>query len=231
MAEKAPRYSWFLIPLPSLLLVSLIALMISAYGWRVDPEPRYVASPRDQKSAPGPHTIVYTEGDIQHCDVRLEDIPDRPKFEDYPARRSISQAAQPLLNSRLARQFRTVLRDGVAQGPDFAGDSTIVEWGCGSSCHSWAIVEGRTGRVHAPPGDVQMTFGPSYFRDAGLYYQPNSRLLVVVGTSLWSSRPNRRADQWHDGATFLEWTGQSLRLLRAVTAEDLCAQHRGRLLA
>ena len=229
MADKASRNRLFLISLLSLFLVSVMAAMIGFYGWGTDPDPQLAQVTDDPKPAPGPSTIVYTEQDMQHCDVRLDDIPDRPRFEDYPALRSVSHPAPPLLNNRLARRYRTVLRDTVTQGPDFAGSATIVQWGCGSSCHEWAVVDGRTGRVYAPPAEIEMMFGPSYFRDAGLHYQPNSRLLVVVGPTIW--RQGRSAEQWHEGATFFEWTGRSLRLLREVSADDLCAQHRGRLLA
>ena len=232
MAEGRSPATILLATVPSLLLIGLTAAMVLAFGWRGDPElqPALVAA-ADHKPAPGPETIVYTEEDMHHCDVGLDDVHNPPRFADYPAERSIAHPARPLLNNRLARAYRTVLRDGVAEGPNFAGNATIVTWGCGSSCRRWAIVDDRTGRVYAPPAEIDMMFGPSYFRDVGLHYQPGSRLLVVVGPTLWANSPRRRADQWHEGATYLEWTGHSLRMLRAVSVEHLCAEHRDRLVA
>jgi hypothetical protein len=232
MAHKRSRATILLAGMPSLLLIGLLAAMALAYNWGAGPDPQLAqAAAADQKPAPGPETIVYTEEDMHHCDVGLDDVHNPPRFENYPAQRSIAQPTRPLLNNRLARAYRTVLRDGVAQGPNFAGNATIVTWGCGSSCHRWAIVDDRTGRVYAPPAEVDMMFGPSNFRDVGLHYQPDSRLLVVVGPTLWADPPGHRAEQWHEGATYLEWTGRSLRMLRAVSVDDLCAEHRGRLVA
>ena len=232
MAGTESRNSIFFVALPSLLLVALMAAMIAAYDWLADPEQQAAqVAAADQKPAPGPETLVYTEEDMHHCDVGLDDVHSPPRFEEYPVRRSIAQPAWPLLNNRLARQFRTVLRDGVAGGPNFAGDATIVGWGCGSSCNAWAIVDGRTGRVYAPPGEIETMFGPSYFRDAGLHYQPNSRLLVLLGPTIWSNASSYRPDQWHEGATYLEWTGRSLRLVRTISVDALCAEHPDRLVA
>ena len=43
--------------------------------------------------------------------------------------------------------FRTVLRNGMKWGPNFAGHYAVVVWGCGTSCSSFAVVNLRTGQV------------------------------------------------------------------------------------
>lgn len=227
MAANESRNSIFLIAVPSLLLVGLMAVMGAADNWRAEPEPQPVllVAAQDQSVVPGPEWYEGTDADKDHCDVSLTDVRHAPRFEDYPAHRSISRPVQPMLNNALAREFRTVLRQGITDGPDFAGDATIVRWGCGSSCYRWAIVDDRTGRVYAPPGEIGMMFGPSYFSDAGLHYRPDSRLLVVAGPTLWPDPRSPTGGQWYEGASYLEWTGRSLRTVRIVPVADLCAQH------
>ena len=49
-----------------------------------------------------------------------------------------------------AQMFRTALREGIKNGPNFAFYYTIVEWGCGTECHSFAVVDVRDGKVYFP---------------------------------------------------------------------------------
>lgn len=46
--------------------------------------------------------------------------------------------------------FRSVLRDGAKNGPDFAGHYTVVVWGCGADSFSLAVVDARNGKVYFP---------------------------------------------------------------------------------
>jgi hypothetical protein len=94
-----------------------------------------------------------------------------PKFDEYRAEDSFEgpPAALATGSSRLARAYRTRLREGVKAGPNFAGHFTLVAWGCGSSCQEWAIVDARTGRV----------FDWLVRSTAGAEFYPNSRLLIV----------------------------------------------------
>src|SRR2546425_8037819 len=75
-----------------------------------------------------------------------------PRFEEYPARAPFSGKPAPvnLASNRNARRYRTVLRQGAAQGPNFAGRYTIVKWGCGSPCKAFAIIDAKTGGVWIP---------------------------------------------------------------------------------
>ena len=72
-----------------------------------------------------------------------------PRFEDYRADAAFkgSPAAVVTEGSKLARTYRTRLREGAAKGPNFAGRFTLVSWGCGASCQEWAVVDARTGQV------------------------------------------------------------------------------------
>lgn len=77
-----------------------------------------------------------------------------PLPEDYPVRKSeIFKAtpARPLLDSQRARLYRTVLRQGAKEGPNFAGRYTIVTWGAGLGVFSMAVIDSKSGKVYFPP--------------------------------------------------------------------------------
>ena len=70
-------------------------------------------------------------------------------FARYPADRLFTgKPAQPKLMTSKQRQFQTVLRNGAKKGPNFAGHYTVVEWGCGSNCVVFAVVDAVSGEVH-----------------------------------------------------------------------------------
>ncbi|MBI5215970.1 MAG: hypothetical protein HY960_09460 [Ignavibacteriae bacterium] len=47
-----------------------------------------------------------------------------------------------------ARKFRTRLKEAATGGPNFAGHYVVVDWGCGSSCQQFAIINLQTGDVY-----------------------------------------------------------------------------------
>jgi len=223
MADTESRNSIFLVALPSLLLVLLIASMIAAYGWRADIEP--ALSSTEENLAGAAQDAVLPDGtDEDDCLVSLADVPHAPRFEDFPARRTITRSARPLLASPGAREFRTVLREGAAAGPNFAGNFTVVSWGCGSNCYRWAIIDGRSGRVYFPPADIAMLFGPTHFSDAGLSYRLDSGLLAIAGATFEPRLP--QAPREYEGAAFTRWDGRSLRPIRIVAMDQLCPARR-----
>lgn len=96
--------------------------------------------------------------------------PIAPTFADYPAAEpGIATPAPVDLGSHpRAREFRTMLTRGAAEGPNFAGHYTVVTWGCGTMCQEFMIVDARTGRVH----DGRTTA-------LGVAYERGSDLLVI----------------------------------------------------
>lgn len=131
-----------------------------------------------------------------------------PRFEDFPVVRTYDgePAAVDLTSAPWARRFRTVLRQGVENrnGPDFAGELTVVEWGCGTSCMQAAIIMTRTGRI----------VGPLLTLTRGADYYPDSRLMIVdpvpPGDSVSRDEPAF--------VRYLEWTGKRLVLIDTVRA-------------
>src|SRR5258708_1266359 len=71
-----------------------------------------------------------------------------PRSEDYPVPKCEMHEGRPapvLLDSKRARSYRTVLREGAKKGPNFAGHYTIVSWGAGLGVFSMAVVDAKTG--------------------------------------------------------------------------------------
>lgn len=138
-----------------------------------------------------------------------------PKFQDYPASSIFTGTpASPKLVRPADRLFRTQIRDGAAKRPNFAGHYSIVEWGCGSSCVSIAIVDAKDGEVYAAPfrdlgyGSVLIYADVSEEHYEPLDHKLNSRLLVVRGC------PEDR-----DCASyFYVWTGSTFKLIDKGTA-------------
>lgn len=113
-----------------------------------------------------------------------------PKFTDYPAVvKKISKPAKVKLDSPAARMWRTMIREGAKNGPRFAGHYAIAEWGCGSDCTEFVLIDLVTGKVIYPEGIDPITYNTPLI-DADDYETENmhsvfrvrndSRLLIVV---------------------------------------------------
>ena len=138
-----------------------------------------------------------------------------PRFASFPARveKLGRPAAVDIRSDRKARTYRTMLRDGAKAGPNFAGHYTIVSWGCGSSCVQWAVVDGRSGKVHFEPA-VETVDATHVDPDEPLEFHRDSRLLIVLGA------PNEEGAR--EGVSFYEWSGKSFNLLKFVPRAQTC---------
>lgn len=136
-----------------------------------------------------------------------------PRFDQYPAMETFSgKPAPPVLRTPGDRLFRSRIREGAAKGPNFAGHYKIVEWGCGTSCVSIAIVDAANGKIGEPPFGI-LGYGTSLkysdgvsSNDASFYelsYKPKSRLLIVHGCP----------EDDNCGPYYYEWTGSRFKLL------------------
>jgi hypothetical protein len=68
-----------------------------------------------------------------------------------------------------AYQFRSRIREGVKDGPNFAGHYTLVIWGCGTQCGNFAIVDDKTGKIVVVDCDETCYH----------HFKKNSRLLIL----------------------------------------------------
>src|SRR5713226_8033300 len=75
-----------------------------------------------------------------------------PAFEQFGVTEVFKgKPVAPQIRTPSQRMFRTMIREGAAKGPNFAGHYTIAEWGCGSSCVSIAIIDAKDGSVYDGP--------------------------------------------------------------------------------
>ena len=108
-----------------------------------------------------------------------------PDFADFPAgdRFDGKPAALKILTPQ-ARKYRTMLRDSVKDGVNFAGHYIVGQWGCGGGCVQFAIIDAKTGDVFFPGFYVSVVDGPEEKMDEipePLQFKPDSKLLIVTG--------------------------------------------------
>jgi hypothetical protein len=130
----------------------------------------------------------------------------------------------------IAKMYRTVLRQEIARGPNFAGHYRVAVWGCGASCTMFAVVNLNTGRVITPEGfshSVGVYFGvdnqklfPESPRDYDLLaLTKDSRLLVVLG--------DLDEDESREGAFYFVLDDERLRLIHSTPVKKNCESLRG----
>ena len=133
-----------------------------------------------------------------------------PQFSDYPVKEIYRgrPAAVKLASHPLARTFRTVLRDGAEKGPNFAGHFTVVLWGCGAGCQSFAIVEANSGKV------MFVTSKKEKIPEAvvGLDYRIDSSLFIVNPIALLEAEDPASGLRSED-SRFYVWRGTKLELV------------------
>ena len=137
--------------------------------------------------------------------------------QSVPVPKLTAKPTAPIVKHGAARVYRTVLREGAKQAPNFAGHYTIIEIGCGAGARCPAILDTRTGKVVFPPElkvaeALLMETGPGDFET--LNYRLDSRLLVVVGT------PNENLGQ--EGVYYYVWRDDRLALFRFLPAARIC---------
>ena len=92
--------------------------------------------------------------------------------------------------------YRTRIRDGVAQGANFAGYFSMIEIGCGTSCRFAFVVDLRTGKIGSFP------YGGEEQYQMKLLYSPDSQLLKVRWKGGWDSEFCIEQDMFMEG---LKW--------------------------
>jgi hypothetical protein len=130
-----------------------------------------------------------------------------PVFADYPAREVFRGRPAPVrLRTRRDRQFRTRLREGAREGPNFAGRYTVVWWGCGTGCSQVAVVDAQTGLVRWPPVEWVDILDPETDAEWPRGFRLDSRLLILT-------RSHYDRDASYTAYYFL-FDGRRFRLLR-----------------
>jgi len=131
-----------------------------------------------------------------------------PRFEDYPAAKNFSgKPVATVIAGEQARYYRTRIRLGAKDGPNFAGHYTVVTWGCGSGCLWFAVVDARTGRVYFNPKAANVSTVPSQDEDS-LQFRIDSRLVVVSGVVFGLSH------EQSESKFYFEWRNHRFKLLK-----------------
>jgi hypothetical protein len=91
-----------------------------------------------------------------------------PQFEDFPVSTVYKGPHAPvdLSSNPEARAYRTRLREGAKKPPNFAGHYVLVDWGCGTQCTVYMMVDVRNGRVFDAP---QALMGGAYRLNSSLF--------------------------------------------------------------
>jgi hypothetical protein len=114
-----------------------------------------------------------------------------PAFQEYAVPvATIRNPRLDLKSNPIGNTFRTVLRRGVREmGVNFAGWYCLVEWGCGSNCRLFAIVDLRNGRIYHD-STFMLLRGAQYRADSALFvanppYPDAANFLADIPTSYW----------------------------------------------
>ncbi|YCI06388.1 hypothetical protein M1D34_30825 (plasmid) [Ensifer sp. D2-11] len=101
----------------------------------------------------------------------------------------------PYFTDASARNFQTRISEGMAGGPNFAGEYAVIQVGCGTGCSIAYLASVRTGEVSRIPIDDEA----AQYLD--LKYQIDSRLLVTQSARGAASKCHMQFFTMDDG----EW--------------------------
>lgn len=104
-----------------------------------------------------------------------------PAFADYPSAALFSgRNATPILATRDARLYRTMIRNAAREKPNFDGHFIVASWGCGTDCEMGAVIDAVSGKIISLPvvaGSPEEASAQSGHFD----FRLDSRLLVMNG--------------------------------------------------
>lgn len=107
-------------------------------------------------------------------------------FSDFPVGSVYSgKPAKPdfLKRDKGFAAFKTRILNGMNAGPNFAGEYSVIQFGCGTGCSTAIVASNRTGEVFGFPR------GGEFNQALTLSYQANSRLMIArwYTDSLWET--------------------------------------------
>lgn len=147
---------------------------------------------------------------------------DLPKPEAYPVKESFQGTpAAAKIASDADKRFRTRIREGAMNGPNFADHFTIIQWGCGAGCISMAVADAKDGKVYEAPFKNLAFTVPNFLyegkhspfddRFQAVGYKRNSSLLMVRGCP----------EEKDCGTYFYQWLGTKFQLVQKVAATPM----------
>lgn len=121
-----------------------------------------------------------------------------PSFTEYPVRSTfVGPPAKVNFTSSGYWTYRTKINEGAVKGPNFSGDMTIVEIGCGTACVNLVLLSARSGKIVG-----------SLTTCGAQKYKLTSSLII---TNIVNNDPdNPEYTPWCDPAEYYYWNGQHL---------------------
>ena len=132
-------------------------------------------------------------------------------FAEFPAPAFKGKTVLPKFKGRDKefKDYRTRIVNALKEGPNFAGEFSLVQIGCGTGCSFVFVASNRTGEVFAVPVGGE----DNLYLD--LAFEKGSRLLATQ----WASEKNSTCNiEW------FEWTGRAPKRLAQtpIGATDAC---------
>ncbi|WP_266156307.1 hypothetical protein [Dyella silvatica] len=141
-----------------------------------------------------------------------------PSFTDYPAELTrglpSSTVAEPVLESKTAKQYRSVIRQEFREKANFAGHYRVAIWGCGTDCRNFAIIDKQTGAVYTMPGIDEIS-GVMGNDDERVDFKLDSKLLLISGCFNDDCISDDTPANPKAGRYAYVWTGKELRLIHS----------------
>jgi len=103
--------------------------------------------------------------DVDHLEIYKEKS-EFPSFETYSVPLFKGKLAEPDFSSNdEAKQFMTRIKEGCKQGVNFAGQYTLIYWGCGTACQYGVVVDRKTGKIYT---EYSSSMGSEFKKDSQL---------------------------------------------------------------
>jgi hypothetical protein len=124
-----------------------------------------------------------------------------PTFQEYRVAQIYrGKPARPVFTTKEELEFRTRIREGAAEGPNFAGRYAVIIWGGGTGTGTFVLVDEKTGEIF---------FNVDPNKGIEFMFNLDSRLMVIDGCS----------GPTLDGPcvrSFWEWTGTKMKFLTEI---------------
>jgi hypothetical protein len=176
-----------------------VALVLTASG----------QAARAQDGSSDPSYVAYQRA--QATQTRIgEELAREFSFSDYEREMFSGTPTSPNFSGEQRRfaVFRTRIRRGVEEGPNFAGRVSVIQFGCGTSCTFVYATDVVTGVVSSFPQGGERT--PYLTLDG----RPNSALMIATWQE-WPSGGAVNGPMTCHGAAYV-WNGQVFDALRSI---------------